>query len=288
MNKIILLFTIAFLLLTGSLSFSQSSTELNIVSWNVFLRPSILNDGQLERVDSIAEYLLNTNADVLVLQEVFHKRAKKRLTHLLNKEYKFNSKMGRKSFWGVSSGVLIFSKHKIIEETQISFKDATGNDKMACKGGVSTIIDFFNSRIQIIGTHLQAGNGIKRIRIRRRQLKQLKTLENDSVEAAIYVGDFNISKSTEDYQSMLQTLECSNNEVTGEVNSTSNFNDQDLFPTSGKAKWIDFILLKINDKVRFKKSHIEEPKSRFRGLLSRLSDHNPIHSSMIIEEPSNN
>ena len=63
---------------------AQRNAELSILSWNVFLRPAILNDGQLDRVDSIVKYLENSNADILVLQEVFHKKARRKLTKQLN------------------------------------------------------------------------------------------------------------------------------------------------------------------------------------------------------------
>ena len=144
---------IAFLTCFTFNGFGQSVKSLNIVSWNVFLRPAILNDNQMGRVDNISEYLLSTEADVLVLQEVFHKKARKSLFKKLAPCYQFRSKVGKRSFFGVSSGVVILSKHKITEEHQVSFKKAKGSDKMAKKGAISAVIQFFNTKIQIIGTH---------------------------------------------------------------------------------------------------------------------------------------
>ncbi|MBL1281002.1 MAG: sphingomyelin phosphodiesterase [Fluviicola sp.] len=261
---------------------AQEKSELTILSWNVFLRPAILNDNQLDRVDSIANYLAATNADVLVLQEVFHKKAKRRLMNQLRSAYKFSTQPGKRSFWGVPSGVVILSKHKIVKERHVNFKAAKGSDKMACKGGVSAIIDFFGAKIQVIGTHLQAGRGEKRNRIRRRQLKKLKTIEDTSAIASFYVGDFNIANETESYSQMMKFLDLENISPSGDKKKTSNFSDNELYPTTEKARWIDFILLRKNRKVKLKNSRIEEPKRKINGQLSRLSDHNPILSSVII------
>lgn len=263
-------------------SFAQNTHQLNILSWNVFLRPAFLQDDQMERVDSIANYLLNSQADVLVLQEVFHKKAKRKLIKQLKSQYHFASVTGKKSFWGVPSGVLILSKHQIITEKHVNFKAATGSDKMACKGGISTIIDFFGYKIQIIGTHLQAGKGDKRNRIRRKQLRTLKTIEDSTTTASIYVGDFNITMESEHYAQMMKSLECENINPLGEKQSTANFSDNELYPTSGKSKWIDFILLRKSRKAKLLKSTIEEPKSRIKNRLSRLSDHNPIISTIVV------
>tara|TARA_B110000285_G_C15027085_1_gene564726 strand:+ start:197 stop:1057 length:861 start_codon:yes stop_codon:yes gene_type:complete len=268
--------------------FGQSVKSLKIVSWNVFLRPAILNDNQMGRVNNISKYLLSTEADVLVLQEVFHKKARKSLLKKLASSYRFQSKIGKRNFFGVSSGVVILSKYKITEEHQLAFKKAKGSDKMAKKGAISTIIQFFNKRIQIIGTHLQSGSGLERKNIRKSQIKQLKSLEDTTTLTSLYVGDFNIENASEPYEEMMLILGCVNNEINGENKTTSNFSDQELFPTEGKSKWIDFILLKkwrakSKKKVRFKNSKIECPKFMKGGRYSRLSDHNLIHSSLIIE-----
>src|SRR3989338_7661048 len=100
---------LAILLLFTAQAFSQTDS-LKLVSWNVFLRPAFLRDGQLERVGGIGNYLIDTQADVLVLQEVFHHRARKRLSEALKVAYPYRTKVGKTSFFGISSGVLIFSK----------------------------------------------------------------------------------------------------------------------------------------------------------------------------------
>ena len=81
-KKIIILGFICFLF---SPHFLCQTDSLKILSWNVFLRPSIMKDSQMERVDSVAKFLIKSNADILVLQELFHRRARIRISKLLKK-----------------------------------------------------------------------------------------------------------------------------------------------------------------------------------------------------------
>ena len=105
--------------------------SLKVMSWNVFLRPGILSGGQMDRVSDIGRYLVYKGGDVIVLQEVFHKRARKRLLQKLDGDYEYHTSVGPKSFFGVSSGVMIFSKHPIIEEKFVSYSQSKGADGLA-------------------------------------------------------------------------------------------------------------------------------------------------------------
>ena len=62
--------------------FSQKP-PLKVLSWNVFLRPGILRDIQMKRVEPFGEYLMQSGADVIILQEVFHIKAKRTLIQKL-------------------------------------------------------------------------------------------------------------------------------------------------------------------------------------------------------------
>lgn len=254
--------------------------SLSVISWNVFLRPGILNDGQNERVDSIANWLTNSEADVLVLEEVFHRKSRKKLIDELNSIYPHYTRRGKTGFWGVSSGLLIFSKDSIIEEKHRYFTKATGSDRMAKKGGIAVVIQRDSIRIKIIGTHLQAGDGDERLAIRSEQIEELSQLdkESDSVDLTLFCGDFNIHQQDKNYLFLLEKLRSINQPVSGSIKATSNFPDHDLFEAKGEPKWIDFILIKKNNRVKKHKSEILEPTARIRGWKRRISDHNPIRT----------
>jgi endonuclease/exonuclease/phosphatase family metal-dependent hydrolase len=260
----------------------QSLDSIKVVSWNVFLRPGILKDDQLGRVDGIGNYLNKTNADVLVLQEVFHRRSRKRLTKKLKKKFPYHTGIGPKSFFGVPSGVLIFSKHKIVEEKHISYRKGKGSDRLARKGAISAAILFFKTRVQIIGTHLQAGGGKERDKIRRSQIRKMKSFKNEKNVPRLYVGDFNISSNSQKFNDLLASLECSIDSISGNNQFTANFDDHELTDVQGKPKWIDFILLCKHKNSKFVRTRVEQPFFKFKGRKRRLSDHNPIHSTIEI------
>lgn len=265
---------LALLLLCATQGFSQADS-LKIVSWNVFLRPAFLSDGQLQRVGGIGDYLNETQADVLVLQEVFHNRARKRLIEALQANYPYQTKVGKTSFFGVSSGVLIFSKLPIHNERHIYFKRAINADRLAVKGGVLAEIDFNGRNIDIVGTHLQAGGGEIGIEIRYEQLKDLLQLTAED-RPTIFAGDFNIAQQSDAFGAMLEILNCETVDPAGQLRYTANFSDHRLMKAIGLPKWIDFIMTRRSGNVKIVDSYIEQPMYQVGEAFERLSDHNPI------------
>lgn len=266
------------ILLTSSHLFSQAEDSLKILSWNVFLRPGILKDRQLERVDSIAASVLDLDADVVVLQEVFHKKSRKRLIASLSKTYPFYTKMGRKSFWGVPSGNCIFSKDTIQSSNYIYYKNAMNADKLAKKGAILAKIRHKGKDFAVFGTHLQAGGGDEGAKIRKSQIDQLTQLahQNDATCPALFAGDFNIRFQDSLYEYILATLETKNVLPANQDLGTANFSDHTLTDASGPPKWIDFIFLKSRAGIKFRSSRIQEPRCIFNNKRERISDHNPI------------
>lgn len=266
-----------FLLLTSSLSFSQSPDSLKVVSWNVFLRPGILKDKQLERVDSIAVSILKMDADVVVLQEVFHKKSRKKLIEALTETYPFHTEMGKKSFWGVPSGNCIFSKDSIESQEFIYYKRAMKADKMAKKGAIAIKITHLGKSFKIYGTHMQAGGGSEGAKIRCTQIDQLASMAEPNDETiSLFAGDFNIKYGDSLYDYLSETLNIDNIVPINQELGTANFSDHDLTNSSGGPKWIDFIFLHRAKGVKFRISRIKEPRCLFRKKKTRISDHNPL------------
>ena len=102
------------LLFAYAKSYCQPSS-IEVLSWNVFLRPSVMIDGQMNRVDEIGSYLLSSGADILVLQEVFHKKARRKLKKQLKETYPYQTNKGPVSWLGIPSGVFFFSKNANFE-----------------------------------------------------------------------------------------------------------------------------------------------------------------------------
>ena len=269
--------TLIILVLAYNISYSQSSDSLKVVSWNVFLRPGILKDKQLERVDSIATSILQMEADVVVLQEVFHKRSRRRLIQALSDTYPFHTKIGRQTIWGVPSGNCIFSKDSIESQEFIYYKRAMKADKMAKKGAIAVKITHDNKSFKIYGTHLQAGGGIECADIRRSQIDQLAFMsEKDKETTSLFAGDFNIHYGDSLYAYLSDRLSIDNIVPVNQELGTANFNDHNLTNVKGPSKWIDYIFLHRANGVRFRTSHIKEPRCWFNKVKRRVSDHNPL------------
>lgn len=273
----------AFLFVLISCSFYAQKDSLHVVAWNVFLRPGVLKDNQLGRVHAISNYLNETNADVLVLQEVFHHKSRRILKKELKSNYPYRTAVGKGSWLGISSGVIIFSKHPITNEKHIYFNRAIHADRMAKKGGVLAEIELNHRSVNVVGTHLQAGQGDMEVEIRKEQIQMLKKLSANSPKETIYAGDFNIRRQSDSYKDLVKTLECENKEPTGKHEHTSNFSDHKLMQANGLPQWIDFILTKISPGVHIEESYIEEPRVQKGDTQERISDHNPIHSFIYFE-----
>ncbi|MGB0914663.1 MAG: endonuclease/exonuclease/phosphatase family protein [Crocinitomicaceae bacterium] len=275
MIKSILVILIIF---SSFIGWSQSNdSTLSVLSWNIFLRP-ILNDNQKERVDSISDYLLHSQADVIIVQEAFHHKTRKRLIQNLSTEYPFHSNIGPQGFFRISSGVIIFTKTALLTEKHITFKKAKGIDGISKKGGVDVRLNSFDKSINIIGTHLQAGSGTKKDLIRASQYSQLNDTLTNPADVTIYCGDFNIRWNSSRYKHLLRTLSVYSDSITSDHKFTANFNDHDLFNAEGNPEWIDFILLKNDSQAHFIKTFIEEPRYQIDNKKARVSDHNPIRS----------
>ena len=265
------------ILLFLSLNAPAQTDMLKVMSWNVFLRPGILTDGQMDRVSGIGEHLICCGGDVLVLQEVFHKRARKRLLQKLDGDYEYHTSVGPKSFFGVSSGVMIFSKHPIIEEKFVSYSKSKGADGLAKKGVVLAKIRFGKQDVHIVGTHLQAGASSAEKSVRKSQLTELANAVNligDS-SIVIFAGDFNITPDEKLFAYLSNSLEVKLPDLSPPLYATANFADQDLFPVEGDPVWIDYIFLKQTKKAKQKSTWIERVFSKNQD---RFSDHDMIYS----------
>lgn len=261
---------------------AQSDT-LSILSWNVFLRPAILSDGQNQRVDNISQFILDKNCDIVVLQEVFHQKSRKSLLKFLKNKYPHATKMGNTSFFGISSGVVILSKYPIKKSHFKYFKKATGSDALAKKAVVKSRVQIDSFYVDIYGTHMQAGQGEKRRKIRQKQLDIIEEFINqEDTIVDIIAGDFNIHSTTPSIDSVLIKLDTELPKLTGELRKTANFSDHDLMTVSGEEKWIDYIFLRNTPRANIIETRIYEAKYDDQEIGVRFSDHNAVVSKIVL------
>lgn len=280
MNRILII------LVFSILGFGQVHAQdtIKIVSWNVFLRPEILTDYQLERVDQISATLKKTDADVLCLQELFHSRFRKRLMDSLHTIYPFHVKPGRRGF-RITSGLMLFSKHEIIDHDISYFTNGSGSDKMAWKGVQSATIQYKDSSFVIANTHLQAGSGPKEQGVRNFQYRRINTMLQDYYRKDFWIaGDFNTSADSSSFLTLKSA--CSvvdTKEITSALKYTSNFPDNGLYKAdSSSPKRIDFILKDESSEWVSLGDHISRVKLKGHENLDMfLSDHALVESTFI-------
>lgn len=280
------MFRILIILVFCTLCLAQVSAQdtIKIVSWNVFLRPEILPDYQLERVDQISATLMKTEADVLCLQELFHSRFKKRLMDSLSSVYPYYVKPGKRGL-RFTSGLMIFSKYKIIDYDISYYTNSSGVDKMARKGIQSATIRFKDTNLVIANTHLQSGQGVKEQMVRSFQYRRINTMMQDYYRKDFWiVGDFNTSADSAAFIELKSTCSVIDaNIISSDLKFTSNFPDNGLYKSDGKIpKRIDFVLKDENsDWIRVAEKISRAKLMGFKNLNMYLSDHALLESKFV-------
>lgn len=271
-----------------------ATDKLQILTWNVFLRPRHLfwKDDQLSRAVDIVEALRDQYFDVLVLQEVFDRRSTDLIVDGLKDLYPYFVRPVRRNPMNLTSGVLILSRHAIENVDRFVYRQCAGSDCFADKGAVLAEISKNGHTFQIIGTHAQAESGRKYEQIRAQQYADIrqKLLEQHKKPGVpqIIVGDMNTECVDESmaYSEMLNTLDVVDGDVLlpdgdlmpGVEAYTWGCSRNEWVPNAykGKTQLLDYALFRANGALpRFVKRTLQvfkrpEKKS---GRKRHLSDH---------------
>ncbi len=233
------------------LSLSQSKTTIKILSWNIYMLPakSFLFTKQTKRAKLIVEALANTDYDIIVFQEAFHKKAFRVLAEGLKNT--FPHQIGPVNKGGLiqtNSGIWIISKIPIKEIGITKFEDCHGVDCMARKGALLIEATKEGHTFQVLGTHMQASGPDEN---RSRQFQQLSKdliMPNEQAHIPqILCGDYNIVKESELYQALIENIKAEDGALVGEWQQTS------TTPDYGEPKHIiDYIFYKGNGKAPVK------------------------------------
>lgn len=280
--------------LTLNINAQSQETPLNIVTWNLYMRPrAVFHDGQVKRAPIIAEELKKHDYDVIVFQEAFDNKARKKLWKGLKDAYPYNSgKPKHKHFYKVSTGVFIVSKLPLTVIKDIYYSDCGGSDCFAVKGAVLVSLEKNKHKVQIIGTHLQAANGKKKTgaEIRKTQYMEVKEqLLTPYMEAGVpqfFVGDMNTKKekSKEAYQQLLSDLQMEDGEVTGDFSYSSGGSRNDFKSDEAQPHLIDYILCKKNGaKLYVKQRAVKIFQNNWSKKHKDLSDHYAVEATVILQ-----
>lgn len=278
-------------LLVGALFFSAcgfvlqmdgtDEPDIKILSWNIYMLPAktFYRTGQAKRAPLIAAKIIQEDFDVVVFQEAFHIKGRKRLKKALKEKYPYM--IGPANRGGVvktSSGIWIVSKHPMREIDRWKYSECDGIDCCGKKGGLMVEVEKNGKRFQIVGTHLQAGGSEEAKSARMTQLREyyeklVKPYEEEGVPQFL-CGDFNLSKEKK-HDLLLSTLDAEDGEVVSELKQTASAEDY------GRShQIIDYIFYRPNN---VKASRIERQYHAYREpwvlrgeQRQDLSDHHSV------------
>lgn len=292
-----LLHTFTILILTISLLIYPSATvhsfipsgkngdehELKILSWNIYMLPPLIKfSGKIKRAHGIVDKLEEQDYNIIVFQEAFHKKARKIIRKGLKEHFPYAYGPANKKGFSLktNSGIWVLSKVPLEITNTIDFKNCSGADCWARKGGMLLQGEWKNHTFQLLGTHLQAGNEDSiRYSQYREIYNRLLTPHQKKGVPQILCGDFNTAKGDKhNYQKMLETLDAKDGEIASKIKYSSHGPNND-FKDGDHRKLIDFLFYRQNGSVlqsieRFVKV-FQHP---WRDNNSDLSDHYAIEA----------
>lgn len=280
MKKSILLLFVALLTLNGfsqapvptTLTDNTGEDELKILSWNIYMLPILIRrSGQVKRAEIIAEQLKSSEYDVIVFQEAFNHKARKKMWSIIKEAFPYQAgplNNADKPIANLNGGIWIVSKQPLNVLGEIEFNDCKGLDCVALKGAMLVEVTKGDRTYQVMGTHLQADEGESRDLIRKKQCEQIRDEllapnAKDHVPQ-ILCGDFNISSNNQErYNELLGILACSNDDVscealtaitnTGDLTETEftyDWQNNDLVPGEYEVTTLDYILVRKPKKFK--------------------------------------
>lgn len=179
---------------------------IHVISYNTWGLPvSLKGHNQQQRFEDMASPLLESNPDILALQETFHPELRKKiLTRLTNQYYIFSDYHCQRAvlpfvIMDCFGGLMTLSKHPIIEERFYKYPISDESniiEKIGGKGFLISRVLFGKQIINVINTHLYSGDHIKAEKTRMAQMEFMKEiLDMDTSfhqNPSILLGDFNI------------------------------------------------------------------------------------------------
>lgn len=240
------------LILSPLVKASEEDKELRILSYNIQMLPrwiAHLGHGPVKRAKLIPEKLIQDNIDIIVFQEAFDKHCMKLISRQLKTTYPYSigpandKKCGMK----LNSGVMIFSKTPLTFVDQVDFTECEKEDCFARKGALLVETEFNGKKIQVLGTHKEAGGSLP---LKAGQYIEILGMVRKHTKPNVpqfLCGDFNIRKDSDLYFGMLGSFEMKDGPITGELQFTSDhlLNDMSSYRPDDR-KIIDFIFYRGN------------------------------------------
>ncbi|MBK7147883.1 MAG: sphingomyelin phosphodiesterase [Bacteroidetes bacterium] len=268
------------------LSAQDSNNKVHILSWNIKMLPRglvFLKHHPVKRAKLIPAHLLSDSIDVICFQEAFDPRARRLLKKGLRAEFPYV--VGPANNWAsfrVNSGVMMFSRYPMKQLGQTRFSTCEKEDCMARKGGLMCEVEKGGRKIQLLGTHCEAG-GSKEMKVSQfYELKDLADKFANDTTPLFYLGDFNCARNNINlYPDMITALNASDGDITGDIQCTADHQQCDMLSLNpnGTRKVIDFVLERNNaaKPVRVKRE-VRRYRQTWHKNHTDLSDHYAVYA----------
>lgn len=179
---------------------------INVMSYNTWGLPiELAGHDHDRRFSKMADSILDKKCDIICLQETFNPRLRSTLSKIIRADYYIHQDYTchqeiipfvKKDCYG---GLMTYSKFPILKERFYKYpiqKDCSLIEKIGGKGFLFTVIDNGGQKMNIVNTHLYAGNDDLSEKMRFEQIKfmhqQLLLLSEYHLFPTILVGDFNM------------------------------------------------------------------------------------------------
>lgn len=267
----------------------QAPSSLELLSYNVFLRPESIStrDHTRCRGNRIGEVLAVMDADIVALQESWQREA---VTSLVDRSgealpYRVLSKPRAAFFKNVSGGLSILSRWPIEDVRTLRFDTCHGEDCLATKGAIHAVIRVTGtSRINVVNTHLDAGDANGDRRARARQIEQLRDFVADidrNTGPVVLLGDFNVDgiAAHEEFGDLLTQIRVNHDFDVGK--STLNCETNVSCGQSRIREQIDFVFTPTGESrlFRYDTRHLPLRTTACGPDVDYLSDHRAVSTT---------
>ena len=290
---------------------SEGDRELSVVCWNAWLYPDSVSfipfpEDQAVRAAQMPAKLLESEADVLALQEIFHDeiRTETLLPELRETYPHVSTIVGANADTPLNGGVIVLSKYPIEAEDEAVFEATRFPFNQASMGTLYVRIVKGDQPYNIFVTHMAGLND---------EFADLRVLQRDEMhafvesqalpdtEAVLLVGDFNADYYAAEYDAMLESLVVDHPAIVDMPTDKPRIRQPDdndpltwdsannRYADDGMRQWIDYGLFRTDHLVPSSNSAMKA--KRFRALLTDtdttltdLSDHHPVYIKYVLDQ----
>lgn len=230
--------------------------EVKLLTWNVFMIPKPINfSRQKERTALIGKELLESDYDIILLQEAFVNRFRKDISKVLKDKYPYQDHLAksRRILHFLNSGLYIASRYPFEVLGWHYFNYCTHSDCLSSKGVLLVEVTTpSGKKVQIAMSHMQAWDSKKAVEVRKNQIDEIKDLLDTYARPnvpQILAGDLNIDgKVDTEYPAALSALQMTSSNLEGPLVATNGFKVE-CYKTPGEAsdgQWLDHFWLRTH------------------------------------------